>query len=116
MKSHHSHPNSCNDNSEPLNGMESFSKQHDTQNNVKHWIDKVPKTRLDNIVVLHGPNENQPIDADQDGCNRTQREPFSIPSDGENVRPLATDADDQQERRQRPDDSMANDFKRIDGR
>ena len=78
--------------------MKSFAEKHDAQDYVQHRVDEVAKACFDYVVVLNGPDEYQPIDADQEGRDQAKREPPAISNHRSNVRPLASQADEKQQR------------------
>jgi hypothetical protein len=90
--------------------VEPFFKKNDTQNDVEHGIDKVAQAAFDNVLLLNGPNENEPIDADQAGCKATQSQSFFVPKDCTNILPLTNDADTDDQRQQGPGNPVTNDF------
>ena len=94
--------------------MKFFAEKKDSKDYVQHRVDEVTKACFDYVVVLNGPDEYQPIDADQEGSDQAERKPPTVSNHRSNVRPLLSQADENQQGQKRPDDAMANDLKGID--
>jgi hypothetical protein len=77
--------------------MESFAEKQDAKDYIQHRVDEVAQACFDDVVVLNGPNEHQPIDADQEGGNQAERKPPAISNHRPNVWPLASQTDEKQQ-------------------
>jgi hypothetical protein len=93
--------------------MQSFLKQEYTENDIEHGVYKVSKTAFNHVTILDGPNEYKPIHADQRSSYKAQHQPFGVFEHRLDTWPLLAQTDTNEQSQQRPDDPMANDFKRI---
>ncbi len=59
-------------NRHPLHTSEALAEENHPQHDIHQRIDKVPQARFKHVVVIHCPDKQQPVTADQHGRERQQ--------------------------------------------
>ena len=70
------HSQTCQPYRQPLDQTQSFPKYDHAQQNTEQRIDIVAKTRLDHKTIINRPDISEPINTDQDRCNKVNSECF----------------------------------------
>ncbi len=94
----------------PLHPAEAFAEENHPQHDVHQRVNKVAEARFKHVMVIHRPDEQQPVAADQYRRKRQQEDLFRGLQQRFNAGPLTADAHQRDHKEKRPDDAVSEDL------
>ena len=107
-----SHAGDCDGN--PFPARERFAEEYSAHENAEQRADKIAETGSQDVILVYRPDVDQPVGGDQAGTGEHGQTQFAILQRGGQTADIFAEIENDDEQRHRPDDSMANDFQRID--
>src|SRR5690606_9363531 len=97
-----------------LGAAELFGQQHHADGDADQRIDEIVETNLEDLLVAHGPDEDQPVDGDQNGRDAHQKNGASVPERHADLAELLAYEQDGSNDNQRAQDAIGHDPDRND--
>ena len=94
----------------PLHPAEALTEENHPQHDVHQRIDEVPQARFEHVMVIHCPDKQQPVTANQHGRERQQEDLLRGLQQRFDARPLTAEAHQRNHKEERPDDAVSEDL------